>query len=90
MKTWRPENWKNNYAEFKKEIEASPDKYLPWDTLKFDPIASFEDGANAMLEALRETGITTLRSLEGLGKEVYIPDDEPENDDDTYLDAFRP
>ena len=78
---WRPEGWTNNYIEFKKEMEANPKKYLPWTSLKFDAIAIFEQGANAMLEALRKQGYDTSEG-DGekllFGKEVFIPDDPPE------------
>ena len=79
MKNWRPDGWKT----------LKP-KYYPLHCLAADDCVaqSFEAGADAMLEALREMGEVETRMTykssdtlrvwgkETTGKSVFIPDEE--------------
>ena len=76
MSEWRPEGWENDF-EYKRALEG---EYLL-------PSVVFEDGADAMLAALRgtphvrseslkNTGVVGWQGFTGNGKWHLIPDKE--------------
>lgn len=71
-KSYRPEGWENEYNKTCSKGGRKASRY-------------FEAGATAMLEALRESGErcdewgNTIE--EPYGTMVFIPDDEPENEE---------
>ena len=78
-KTWRPEGWKNPYMP-KTRYEEIQVTHKGWP--KTDAVMTFEAGADAMLEALRNIGAKVnkgeapiLYYVPSKGTLVFIPDD---------------
>jgi hypothetical protein len=78
--SWRPEGFKNPYAE--DALSSHPTEY------SFHLYCGYEQGASALLDALRNQGLSWATNSGGLqdfikrnrkaGRLVFIPDDNPE------------